>query len=125
MGIPIRREFAVFMASLTWLVCRLAMAEVAPVLPQPGPDSLQPGLAVSYYYDFYRSIDNVIAKMEKSDGVNGAPLPALNYRVGTGIVLSADRNDGVGAHITGLIRLAESGDYFFRDRIKRRRAVTY
>ena len=95
------------------LITQVAWAEVQPLSPQPQPDQLKPGLAVDYYYGFYRHIDNLVHKMKKGGGEAGQPLPMLNYRVGPDKVLTSDRDDGVGAHIHGLIHLEEAGTYAF------------
>lgn len=108
-----RAALAILLVSLACLLSSGASAEITPLSPQPDEGALQPGLAVTYYYDFYRHIDHIVKKMNSESGVDGEPLPALNYRVGTGIVLSADRNDGVGAHIRGVINLDQPGTYWF------------
>jgi len=41
------------------------------------------------------------------------PLPMLDYKVGKGAVLTSGTEDGVGAEITGFIRLDKPGLYFF------------
>lgn len=108
-----RAALAISIVSLAAVFSSGAEADVTPLSPQPATDALHPGLAVTYYYDFYRHVDHVVEKMETASGIDGEPLPALNYRVGTGIVLSADRNDGVGAHIRWLINLDQPGTYWF------------
>ena len=104
---------AISLISIAYLAPYDVKAEIAVLSPQPNPTQLSAGLAVTYYYDSYRHIDHLVSKMEEGPAVEGEPLPALNYRVGTDTVLSADRNDGVGAHIHGLIRLEEVGMYLF------------
>ena len=113
MGANVRREVAALTISLAWLVSGIAAAEIVPLSPHPEPNSLRPGLAVTYYYDFYRHIDDVSGDVAEGGGVGGDPLLGLNYRVGDGMVLTATRNDGVGAHIRGLIHLGGTGTYLF------------
>ena len=113
MAIRARRAIAASVVSLGLITSPMASAEVTLLSPQPNPASSQAGLAVTYYFDFYRRIDQLVDKMQEASGVDGVPLVQLNYRVGMGMVLSADRNDGVGAHIRGVIRLNQPGTYLF------------
>ena len=113
MTIRTRRALAVSLFLLALVTSRPGGAEVTPLSPQPDLATLHPGLAVTYYYDFYRRIDQLVDKMQEVSGVDGSPLIQLNYRVGRGMVLTADRNDGVGAHIRGLTHLYEPGTYLF------------
>ena len=82
-----------------------------PLDPQPGPDEIAAGLSVEYYWSFFREIEDFEYWMEDNKGEAGAPLPALNYRVAGGTVLTSDRTDGVGAKIDGFINLGKSGTY--------------
>ncbi len=86
-------------------------AEPRPLDPQPGPDEIEAGLSVEYYWSFFREIEDLEYWMENNKGEAGEPLPALNYRVAGGTVLSSDRTDGVGAKIDGFIHLGKSGTY--------------
>lgn len=81
--------------------------------PHAAPDSLTPGLAVVYYDNFFREIRELEEWMDYKDGRAGPPLPQLDYRVGPGDVLTSGSDEGVGAHITGFIHLAETGTYTF------------
>lgn len=81
--------------------------------PQPAADQLQPGLAVTYYYDYFRHIKELQKKVAKGEGREGAPIMALNSNVGPGKVLTSRRDDGVGAQIQGLIHLEKPGIYTF------------
>ncbi len=90
-----------------------AALAVQPVSPAPDPETLKPGLAVKYYFELFRHIDQLEDWQEYKRGIRGRPLPSLNYRTGTGKVLSSSGSDGVGAEITGLIHLDKPGDYSF------------
>jgi hypothetical protein len=93
----------------------LAWAQGMPkaVDPQPAEDQLQAGLSVKYYYDFYRHIDELEKKVAKGKGKVGPPIMALDSNVGARKVLTSKRDDGVGAHIQGLIHLDKPGIYTF------------
>ncbi len=82
-----------------------------PLDPQPAAEDLDPGLSVRYYRAFFRLIDEFVEWMADDEGAAGAPLPALDYRVAGGAVLTSGVEDGVGAKITGLIHLDKSGTY--------------
>ena len=90
-----------------------AQASPAPLQPQPTADQMEPGLTVSYYFDFYRQVSQLEAKVSQSKGKIGPPILSLDYNVGQGNVLTSDRGDGVGAKIEGLIRLEKPGIYTF------------
>jgi hypothetical protein len=95
----------------------IAQAELPlPAEPQPAEAELQPGLAVRYYAEFFRHIDQLIDWQEYEDGKEGPPLPNLDYRTGTGRVLTSERSDGTGAEITGFIKLDKAGGYTFNFR---------
>ena len=86
---------------------------VNPANPQPAADQLQPGLAVVYYYNFFRHIREVVEWEEYKNGIPGDPVLELNYRVGQGNVLTSNIDNGVGAKMTGYILLDTPGDYSF------------
>ena len=77
--------------------------------PQPAPDKLAPGLAVSYVFGIFNHINEFKTKKFEA----GAPLPHLDYRMGEGAVLTTKERDGVGALITGFIRFEKPGTYGF------------
>lgn len=77
--------------------------------PQPSPDKLAPGLAVSYVFGTFNHINEFKAKKFEA----GAPLSHLDYRMGEGAVLTTKERDGVGALITGFIRFEKAGTYGF------------
>ena len=93
----------------------LALAETftggQPVDPPPSPESLKPGLAVKYFFQYF---DHIRELYGRSGGKPGTPLEQLNHvSFEDGKVLTADRPMGVGAHIRGLIHLQKVGDYVF------------
>ncbi len=77
-------------------------------------DTLKPGLAVCYINAFAQHID----EMDQWEGYRtckpGEPLEKLDYRVGSGTVLTSRSKDGVMARITGFIHLDKPGLYSFR-----------
>jgi hypothetical protein len=77
--------------------------------PQPTGDQLAPGLAVQYTY----AIMNYIGEMKGRKFESGPPLTHLDWRMGSGIVLTSKAREGVGAIITGLIRFDTPGVYGF------------
>jgi len=97
---------------LTVLAAAAAGAEpLRAPLPAAEGAALEPGLAVDYYYGYYRWIDELEERIGEGDAEPGAPLPALDYQTGTGKVLSSPRSNGVGARIRGYLHLAEPGAY--------------
>jgi hypothetical protein len=87
-------------------------AEV-PTIASPQPASLAPGLKVGYYVRLFRTIDELQDWAGAKDAFPGEPLHSLNYRSGVDAVLTSSMEDGVGAHITGYIRIDETGTYAF------------
>ena len=77
--------------------------------PQPTPDKLAPGLAVSYVFGIFNHINEFKTKKFEA----GAPLQHLDYRMGEGAILTTKERDGVGALITGFIRFEKPGTYGF------------
>jgi hypothetical protein len=80
-----------------------------PAEPQPTPDKLAPGLAVSYVFGIFNHINEFKTKKFEP----GAPLQHLDYRMGEGAILTTKERDGVGALITGFIRFEKPGTYGF------------
>lgn len=89
------------------------VAQAQTVAPRANADGLSPGLAVVYYDSFFREIRELEEWMGYENGRKGEALKSLAYRVGPGNVLTSGTDDGVGAHITGFIHLAETGTYTF------------
>ncbi len=90
-----------------------AQVMVSPALPQPAAEAVQPGLAVKYYFHMFRHIDELIDWQDYKDGKPGPAIERLNYAVGQGDVLTSGVDNGVGAEITGLIKLDKPGTYAF------------
>ncbi|HMB75780.1 MAG TPA: PA14 domain-containing protein [Kiloniellaceae bacterium] len=84
-----------------------------PASPQPDAAALKPGLAVLYFFNFFRHIDELIEWEDYKDGESGPPIERLNFRSGTGDVLTSENDDGVGAKMTGFIHLEKAGTYNF------------
>ena len=83
-----------------------------PLREQPASSTLGQGLIPTYYFSIFNLVDEIdeVAKLEP--GVVGRPaIPALDYKVGSGEVLTSGRTDGVGANIKGLINFPEAGRY--------------
>ena len=55
-----------------------------PLDPQPAAGDLEAGLAVRYYFEFFRHIDELTAFMAAHEGLAGEPLAALDYVIGEG-----------------------------------------
>lgn len=81
--------------------------------PQGDTDDLRPGLSVRYYREFFRHIDEFIAYQTNHQGESGPPIRQLNYRTGTGNVLTSCGADGIAADIAGFIRFDKAGLYEF------------
>ena len=77
--------------------------------PQPTAAQLSPGLAVAYAYGRFNQIKELANKKFEP----GPFLPHLNWRMGSGIVLTSKERELVGALITGFIRLDKAGTYGF------------
>ena len=80
-----------------------------PAAPQPSADQLSPGLAVGYVYGRFNHLKEFMNKKFEP----GPFLPHLNWRMGTGIVLTSKEHELVGALITGFIRFEKPGTYGF------------
>jgi PA14 domain-containing protein len=82
---------------------------VRPAEPQPAADQLTPGLAVQYAYAVVNHLDELKGKKFEA----GPPLTHLDWKMGTGIVLTSKQREGVGATINGLIQFEKAGLYAF------------
>ena len=80
-----------------------------PATPQPSADQLAPGLAVGYIYGRFNNIKEFMDKKFEP----GPFLPHLNWRMGTGLVLTSKEHELVAALITGVIRFDKTGTYGF------------
>ncbi|MBT3703444.1 MAG: hypothetical protein HOE62_08490 [Alphaproteobacteria bacterium] len=90
-----------------------AAAEGNPVVASPQPASLKPGLKVGYYVRLFKTVEEIQDWAKYKDAFPGEPLHSLDYRSGIDTVLTSSMEDGVGAHITGFIRIDEAGTYAF------------
>ncbi len=88
-----------------------AFDNLQPLNPQPSADSLKPGLAVRYYGAKLNSIEQFLEWMDYEKGVQGEPIPMLNYQVGQGTILTTTATDLIGADIKGLINFDKKGTY--------------
>jgi PA14 domain len=86
-----------------------AITGVRPAEPQPTADELAPGLAVQYTY----AIMNYLAEMKGRKFESGPPILHLDWRMGSGIVLTSKAREGVGAIVTGFIHFEKPGAYGF------------
>ena len=77
--------------------------------PQPAAEQLSPGLAVGYVYGRFNHIKEFMNRKFEP----GPFLPHLNWRMGTGIVLTSKEHELVAALITGFIRFEKPGIYGF------------
>jgi hypothetical protein len=68
-----------------------------------------PGLAVEYTY----AIMNYLGEMKGRKFESGRPITHLDWRMGSGSVLTSKTREGVGAIITGVIRFEKPGIYGF------------
>ncbi|MBI3454514.1 MAG: hypothetical protein HY002_01830 [Candidatus Rokubacteria bacterium] len=80
-----------------------------PAEPQPTPQQLAPGLAVQYTYAIVNHVDELKGRKFES----GPPLSHLEWKMGSGIVLTSKAREGVGAVITGFILFEKPGTYGF------------
>jgi len=79
------------------------------------PAAIQPGLAVLYFKEFYRGIDQMpIGEKALKEGKPGKPIPYLNHHFNAGPVFDSGLNRGVGVQMTGFIRFPSSGRYLFK-----------
>jgi hypothetical protein len=85
-----------------------AFSGFAPASPQPAADKTAPGLAVIYYQNYFKKLDE-ITKLGK--GKPGAPILVLNHKTQDGNVLTSTAAMGVGAKITGFIKFDKPGKY--------------
>ena len=78
-----------------------------PAEPQPAPAQLAPGLAVQYAYALVNHLDDFKGKKFEP----GPPVAHLDWKMGSGIVLTSRAKEGVCALLTGLIQLDKPGTY--------------
>jgi fibro-slime domain-containing protein len=73
----------------------------------------QPGLAPVYFYGIAYDDISEFYDRPRAEGKPGPPLLVVDYRSGSGQVLTSDDSNLVGAHIEGLIHLDAAGTYEF------------
>lgn len=79
------------------------------------PASIKPGLAVLYFENHYRHINQMPAgKAALKQGRPGNPIPYLDHRFGDGPVFDSGRSRGIGVQMTGFIRFPSTGRYVFK-----------
>lgn len=61
--------------------------------PQPSAEELAPGLAVTYWYQLFRNVDELAEWMKHREGRPGPALASLDHRMGQGKVLTSDAED--------------------------------
>ncbi len=109
-----RTAFALLAAGLLVAATVSAQDEgPLPLSPQPAGTALKPGIAVTYYYNFVRHIDELRRWMTYKEGIPGDPITMLNYNVGEDPMLTSTRSKGLGAHMTGAIYFEQAGSYSF------------
>ncbi len=84
---------------------------LTPVSPQPAADKTEPGLAVVYYQNYFKKLDE-ITKLGK--GKPGAPIMVLDHKTQDGNVLTSTAAMGVGAKITGFIKFDKPGKFIMQ-----------
>lgn len=95
--------------------CAKSVREIKPEKSMIDPASIKPGLAVLYFDDFYRHINEMPAgETALKEGTPGKPIPYLNHRFGSGPVFDSGLSTGVGVQIDGLIRFPSAGRYAFK-----------
>lgn len=89
-----------------------AITDLKPVSPAPDPAQVEPGLAVSYFYQMFQDVSEVAGR---SGGDPGQPLTQINDTPQQGgPVLTSGKAMGVGAQIRGLIHFDKTGTYDLR-----------
>ena len=88
------------------------LSGLEPLAKQPSSTVLRQGLIPTYYFSIFNLVDEIAEVAKLEPGFVGRPtIPALDYKVGSGEVLTSGRTDGVGAVIKGLINFPEAGRY--------------
>lgn len=87
------------------------VTELQPASPQPAAEQLQPGLAVTYYFNKFNHTREILDWAKYKPGVVGEPVLILDYFVGDGDVLTSGRGDHVAADIRGFINFPVAGTY--------------
>ncbi len=84
--------------------------------PQPVKATLQAGLAVVYFYDYFARHLNPLSqgKLDPATGQPGQPIPYLNHQFEREVVFDSGTNRGVAMRMQGLLYLPDTGEYTFR-----------
>jgi PA14 domain-containing protein len=80
-----------------------------PAEPQPAAPQLTPGLAVQYVYAIVNHVDELKGRKLEP----GAPVTHLEWKMGSGAVLTSKSREGVGAFLSGFILFEKPGTYGF------------
>jgi len=96
-------------AALAPLAGAETITGLKPAEPQPTAQQLAPGLAVQYTYAIVNHVDELKGRKLEA----GPPLAHLEWKTGTGIVLTSKAREGVGAMISGLLLFDKPGTYGF------------
>lgn len=87
-------------------------------LPANIVGTLQPGLATVYFFEKFRSIDDMPKSERGIDkfGQQGSPIFKLDHRFGDGEVFDSGRSQKVGILMRGFMQLDKPGTYLFQAR---------
>ena len=102
---------ALFVFGIVHAAAAETISGLKPLANQSKMSDSKPGLAVTYYFNIFNFIREIREFAKFGKGVQGKPIPMLNYMVGSGDVLTSGRANGVGADIRGLIRFPKAGIY--------------
>jgi len=107
---PVRTLSAVVGAALAVLATVAGAEPLTGLTPaEPQPTALAPGLAVQYAYAIVNHLDEFKGKKFEP----GPPILHLDWKMGTGTVLTSKAADGVLAIITGFLLFEKPGVYGF------------
>lgn|GEM_PF-462681 len=84
--------------------------------PQPAKETLQAGLAVVYFYDYFARHLNPLSQgyIDPATSQPGQPIPYLNHQFEREVVFDSGTNRGVAMRMKGLLYLPDTGEYTFR-----------
>lgn len=87
-----------------------------PVTPQPSGSTLNPGLAVVYFYDYFARHLGPLTnnKLAIKKGRPGIPILYLNHQFGRDEIFDSGTNRGVAMRMHGVLLFAETGPYTLR-----------
>lgn len=90
---------------------------IAEVAPAPvDPDSLLPGLSVTYYYKYFKRDVNYLQQMRKGEfrKRKGKPITEINHQFEDGNVFDSGTNRGVAMQMRGFLHFPETGVYIMQ-----------